>query len=395
MAVGLMAVGLVVGCAHRRGEMRLPSTPVGLSLPEASGATVRTQDARRLGRRPSKGAESQVTRPGGEEGAIVWSGRGRGAVEELRNVDSVRPLPEPPVLPVEVAAPGPSLGESRVGPGPIEVGAGGSLPAGLVSDRTEPKLDSQLASNGDPGTEAGGRVSEIRALIQQAQARLAEIRTYQARVVRQERVGETLQPEEELILSVRREPFAVRLEWPAGTANEGREVLYSVVETDGKMQIRQPGSLVPRVALAVDSPLVRANSRHPITEAGFDELLRNLERTVRGVETGQGRSRLSWEGPVKVAEVGRDCHRITEVREDGETWVVGLDAETLLPIYVCGTDGRGQLLERYRFLDVRTEVAELSQPGAFDPDARWGSGGLLGRLARGLETGGEAERTAR
>ena len=50
--------------------------------------------------------------------------------------------------------------------------------------------------------------------------------TYQAKVSRLERVNGHLQPEEEILLSIRREPKAVRLEWSSGPS-KGREVIYS------------------------------------------------------------------------------------------------------------------------------------------------------------------------
>jgi hypothetical protein len=253
----------------------------------------------------------------------------------------------------------------------------------------------EFAGISEPPAEPNGSTTaqgstNLRKLVDTARGMLAPVRSYQATMIRQERVGETLQPREELVLSVRRDPFAVRLEWPTGPT-EGREVLYSTVETAGKMQIRQPGSIVPRLTLAPDSPLVRKNSRHPITEAGFDQLLDNLDASIRSADAGDAGNRITLDGPATIDDVGRPCHRITEIRPNGETWVVGLDTESLLPIYVHGTDAAGNLLESYAFRDVRLDVAELASAEAFDPEKRWGggSGGVLGRLVRSGDGDGQ------
>ncbi len=400
LVAGLLGLGAMPGCAHMNKQKgydpRSEMTPVELMPPNSMGATVRSQDARRLGRRQAPGTLPQsVASPGdrSESTQIAWSGPRRTPQEpvitsnprgSLAVAPEVAPLPEPPVLPAELVA-------------PLPTGAN----IALASTETFPKLTPPTI---EATAESGPRVEEppieravdataaLRQLVDSAQAKMAPVRSYQARMLRQERVGESLLPAEELVLCVRREPFAVRLEWPAGTESAGREVIYSTVETSGKMQIRTPGSLVPRLTLSPESPLVQKMSRHPITEAGFDALLTNLSTSVSGLEGGRSGNRMTLEGPIEVAEVGRACQKITEMRTNGETWVVCLDAESLAPVMVKGTDARGQLLESYLFLDVKTDVAELATVEAFDPEKRWGGGGLLGRLAR--SAGGETPKSA-
>ncbi len=63
-------------------------------------------------------------------------------------------------------------------------------------------------------------------LLAGAQSKLDKLKTYQVRISRRERVGGQLQPEEEILLSIRRDPKAVRLEWTDGPS-KGREVIYS------------------------------------------------------------------------------------------------------------------------------------------------------------------------
>ena len=63
-------------------------------------------------------------------------------------------------------------------------------------------------------------------ILSRAEAKLDALQTYQMRVSRLERVNGQLQPEEEILLSIRRDPKAVRLEWASGPS-KGREVIYS------------------------------------------------------------------------------------------------------------------------------------------------------------------------
>jgi hypothetical protein len=398
--IGLIALLGSSGCAGPGKKwQKKPDPPLQAALtpPSVEGSEIRTQDASKLTRRvgPKKANGNATTQPG-DTPKVAWSGPA-GAAAGPPN--QVVPLPEPPQVPADALAqePGPSgAGGAAATRGAVEPPRIAQS-AASASPTTEP---TQPANEGlpvvlEPGAaEAAAELARIRALINQAKARLGQSATYQTRLRRQERVGATLQPAEEVLLSIRREPFAVRLEWPTGPS-KGREVLYSRVDTDGKLQINQPGSLMPRMTLNPDSPLVLRNSRHPISEAGFDVLLRNLENSLRPHEDGTATvARLSCEGPVTVPEIGRPCHKITEVRRNGETWLVCLDAESLLPVLVRGSAPDGALLELYQFGNIRLNVPELSTAAAFSPEARWGKGGVLGRLARSGSDSAEAPATS-
>jgi hypothetical protein len=229
--------------------------------------------------------------------------------------------------------------------------------------------------------------AEIASLVASARKRLDGLANYRVRMIRQERVGEALQPKEEVLLSVRREPKAIRLEWPEGP-HKGREVLYSATETRGMMQVKMAESLVPvpPLTLAPDSPLALRNSRHPITEAGFETILANMEMPLERSRKGDpSAGTLSDGGSVTPPELGRACRTIVRVTPEGETWTVGIDPETGLPAMVQATAANGDLLERYVFRDLRTELPDLATASAFDPSSRWGTsaaGGFLNRLAR-------------
>lgn len=222
-------------------------------------------------------------------------------------------------------------------------------------------------------------------IVAEARATLEKMTSYQVHLNRRERVGAKLLPVEDVLLSVRREPKAVRLEWPEG-AHKGREVIYSAAENGGLMQVNMADSLVPvpRMSLPPDSPLVMSNSRHPITEAGFDTIVRNLEKAIALEKAGT-----PTDGEVKYAGLeqpnglNQACHKLVRVTPAGETWLVYIDPGSHLPALVQATAADGSLLERYLFLDPRADVPALAQADAFNAAKRWGPAkGLLSRLGR-------------
>lgn len=223
---------------------------------------------------------------------------------------------------------------------------------------------------------------EIQQLVDAARARLKDVKTYQVLLTRQERVGEALQPQEDVVLSIRREPRAVRLEWREGP-HKGREVIYAAGQNGGLMHINMADSLVPvpRMSLAPDSPMVTRTSRHPITEAGLDSIVDRLQDSVK--QSPADGAKLSFAGREAFEPGGPACDKIVRVTSQGETWHVYLDPVTHLPALVQEKAANGDLLERYRFGPVQTDLPELADAKAFDPDGRWGPArGLLQRLAR-------------
>ncbi len=225
----------------------------------------------------------------------------------------------------------------------------------------------------------------IRELIAAAREQIEAAPTYQVRLHRQERVGSVLQPEEDVVLSIRRQPRAVRLEWPDGP-HKGREVIYVTgPQGNGLMHVNMNNALMPRLSLPPDSPLALQNSRHPITEAGLEAILNQIETALRNDETQPqaGREPLRYAGVEPAGAEQRPCHKVVRTTATGETWTVDFDAQNHLPCVIHGQSASGELLERYVFRDFKSGLPELAVASAFDPDARWGaSRGLFGRLAR-------------
>jgi hypothetical protein len=265
----------------------------------------------------------------------------------------------------------------------------GEAKPALASSTTNPKPDSEPS----PATQRERRQASgisVESLIAATRARLEGLTSYQVSLDRQERVDSVLQPAEVVLLSIRRKPKAVRLEWPEGS-HKGREVIYSASENGGLMHVNMADSIVPvpRLSIAPDNFMVLRNSRHPITEAGFDTIVYNLEQSLSKSKVGDlSGGKITYGGMEQVDGLDQPCHKVIRLTPNGETWLVYLDPKTKFPAMVKGTGRNGELLERYVFRNVRPNVAELARSDAFNPDQRWGEApGLLSRIARGASAG--------
>ncbi len=244
------------------------------------------------------------------------------------------------------------------------------------------RLIAASGRRGDPAPAWAEPRADAGQVVARARAALDAMATYQVVLHRQERVNGVLLPEEDLVLAIRRDPRAVRLTWPSGP-HRGREVLYRADEPGGQMHVNMADSAipVPRLTIAPDSPMVLRNSRHPVTEAGFDPLIASLEEAARRPDGG-----LVLVGLETPATFDRPLRRLDRVAPSGEHWRAWFDPKTSLPALVECSAGTGELLERYTFRDFQADPAELATAAAFDPNARWGPPrGLLGRLGRGAE----------
>ena len=228
-------------------------------------------------------------------------------------------------------------------------------------------------------------MTDSKALLAQAEMKLATLKSYQVKISRQERVQGQLQPQEDILLSIRRNPKAVRLEWSSGP-NQGREVIYSNTLDPAMIFVHQPSTamLIPSMKIPVDSPLVTKNSRHSITEAGFDTIVENMRGSRTAADnTELERGALVYKGLETPAEVGRPCHHFVRRSAADESWNVYLDSRSMLPRLVVAYDSRGSLVERYVYREITEDPDALASADAFEPDKRWGnSKGLFSRLAR-------------
>lgn len=206
------------------------------------------------------------------------------------------------------------------------------------------------------------------ALLTEARLHFQNVRDYECRLVKRERVNGTLLPERVMRMKVRNKPFSVYMRGESPVADKGMEICYVEGRNQGMMRVHPAGIQGTLGFWSVDphDPRAFEKNRHCITEAGLAHL---LESTAR-----------YWEMERRVNKTlvhitdeelgGHACTRIETIHPNrnagsfyGFRCVLWLDKATHLPIGAetydwprrGGTEG-GDLLESYRFLDLRCNI---------------------------------------
>ncbi len=389
------SIGLALGCGSpgcaRLREFRAGDRPVlgALSQPKtddraAKGDDLYAQSVNKgrseslQARRETAPREDEPTSPGEDRELALPSTNQSPEPPERNGRGSMGVALQPPVAL-------PSTKDSATKDSEPAVASNLPSPSWQRKEPDEPSqpIATQPRPRGKPSSPPAAATLE--SILTQSRAKLETLKTYQVLLTGQERVGGQLQPAEEILLSIRRNPKAVRLEWTGGP-HKGREVIYSSTENDGLMHVNMADSVVPvpRLSIPPDSPLALRNGRHPITEAGFDTILRNVEKAIERAKAGDSQSgQVTYAGVEQPGPLEHPCHKIVRVTLTGETWLVYIDPQTKLPALVQANAADGELIELYRFRNPKPNVPELAQADAFDVNRRWGEPkGLLSRLAR-------------
>ncbi len=330
-------------------------------------------------------ASQREDRPSSPSGRLAWHTAGNDS-ESRRD----RAVESPAAQPVLASDSGRRALEPAGGDAAVAVPGEGAI---LASSAAAP-AHAALAGSDEGGMAAGAELAEeekpaageeAKRILTDAVAKLEALKSYQVKMVRRERVGGVVQPEEDIVLSIRRKPRAVRLEWTGGSS-KGREVIFSPTLDEKIIYVHQPATavVVPSLKIAVDSPLVMKNSRHSIADAGFDTILENMRKSKPAREAGKsGTARLDYKGLEKTEGLERPCHHFVRHTASEETWDIYLDPRSLLPRLVIAENAQGDLLERYVYSDIRENPNDLASADAFDPGERWGDGkGFFSRIAK-------------
>jgi len=220
------------------------------------------------------------------------------------------------------------------------------------------------------------------ALLDLGRHRIGAVPDYTATFVKQERVDGALQDLQTIQLKLRHKPFSVYMKW-IGKESNGREVVFVKGQHEDKIHTLVAAGDVPLVAagkhmsFAVDSILVRANTRHPITEAGLGSIIERFAHVVEQSEQGDPRAgTLKYLGLIKRPEFeakGEAVLHVIPPRVDpllpgGGQRLLFFDAALHLPVLVVTQDEAGREVEYYchdRFL-----IPGRLDDADFDP-SRW------------------------
>jgi Protein of unknown function (DUF1571) len=206
------------------------------------------------------------------------------------------------------------------------------------------------------------------ALLTEARVRFQDVRDYECRSVSRERVNGRLLPECVMTMMARTKPFSVYLRCESPDDDKGMEVCYVEGMNNGMMRVHPAGvqgvagfwSVGPHDSRAFEK------NRHCVTEAGIGHL---LESTARYWEMERRLNKtLVYITDEDIG--GRACTRIETIHPDrnagsfyGYRCVLWLDKATRLPAGAetydwprRGGPQGGDLLEAYRFLDLRCNI---------------------------------------
>lgn len=262
----------------------------------------------------------------------------------------------------------------------------------LVTSETRPtdvgKLDDAASSeqpDGAPRTRAA-TMEELLELAERSLERLrGEVDHYTARLVKQERVGGTLNPAEtiEMKIQTRRRvdgqltrPMRVYLHFIEPETMAGQEVIWDESLRDGKLVAHGAGVLnVMRLNLKPTGMLAMKGNRYPITEIGLTNLVQKLiERGQRDVGSGNATVTVTtgYELDGRAAQLIQIRHaEPTGEPNDFSLAEIVIDETRLIPLrytaFGWGQDGQDPpLVESYTYLEVDLD-ADLGDDD-FDPD---------------------------
>lgn len=202
----------------------------------------------------------------------------------------------------------------------------------------------------------------------------ADLVDYDCNIIKRERINGKLGDPERMYAKIRNRkikdgrtvtPFAVYLRFEKPEAIKGREVLYVEGKNNGKMWVREAGSL-GRIAgvLSLDpkGTLAMRGQLYPITEIGIENLL------VKLLEKGN-RDRVRGECEVNVDEEmqinKRKCTLIEVVHPERRPYFdfhkahIFIDQELELPVryaafsWPANKDEEAPVIEEYTYLNLR------------------------------------------
>jgi len=210
----------------------------------------------------------------------------------------------------------------------------------LAAERSQEEIGRLLAATPQDALVAMGRQG------------VAALRTYRARLLKQERINGKLVEPQALDITVQADCRAFRIDFVKGPA-KGRRVLYNAELRPTELRVKEAGMLGLAGALWIDldNPMTRRDTNHRASELGFLALLDLIDADMKRAQAGGGHSRRD-EGIGKTGLFGsvytapKDLPGLYAVSTR-----IGFELASSLLMEVEVTDREG-LLETYRYESV-------------------------------------------
>jgi len=189
-----------------------------------------------------------------------------------------------------------------------------------------------------------------------------EVTSYTVLLVKQERIGDTLNAEEHMKAWFSEKPtFRVLMEWTKGQRLAHR-TLYVEGENDGQLLAKPTGllGLGGTARRAPDAPEAKSSARYGASQFGIQA---GTRRTLDGWRKAKARGelRVEFNGLKTAPELGYPCWQLVRTSDkpeaDGITQsTYYFDPETWLQVGSVLRDADGKLVGRYFFTDLKLNV---------------------------------------
>jgi hypothetical protein len=321
-----------------------------------------------------------------------------------------RPAITPAADPVQASAKNTNGGTTAASRGPLvaEMPArpAGKVPAPPENDMDPPPMPRRVTANledpsapppipsvvkpaptptpgpGQAFSNPNDTLPQLRSVHKNAVDRFKTIDSYIARFRRREQINGKDKPEELMLFKFRKKPWSVYFKW-LGIEGHNRECVYvkgqhsSLIHTilaEGDVMFLPAGK---RFSVSPESALVRAKSRHAITEAGIGDLIDKFGMILDTLERGDKRfgtmkylgflRRPEFEKPHVAVEQVIPPGAETQLPKGGSRlWL--FDPDNGLPVLLVTYDDTNKEVEYYCY--DRIMFSKLDDDD-FNPDKLW------------------------
>ena len=202
-------------------------------------------------------------------------------------------------------------------------------------------------------------------MAKQSLAAISQVQDYEAKFTKREVIKNQL-TNEQTLLRIRHQPFSVYMKFLSPAA--GREVLYVNGKNKNQLLAREASglnALVGTVSLPVDSPMVMANTRHPITNAGMKKLIELIIKQWE-IESKYGEIDVKYYPNAKLDKVACEVIQVTHPRPRKQfnfaMTRVFFDKATRFPVRVenyafpAQPNQKPSLVEEYTYENIRVNL---------------------------------------